>query len=258
MHVRIADDEMEVVELERRAERRRECQRDGAGYDEARGALTHRAQLRAARPRRARERLLEHRDGVPPAVARTEQHDQHVVAVALGVPDEAAPRAIGVAGLHALESRHQPEQHVGALERERAAVFRARRVAWQRGEARERRRRQHALRQRSQVTRARILLRRVEAAGIDEMRVGESPCLRLRVHPGDEARFAARDVLGERDAGVVGRAQHQSGRELGHGDAHSGGEPHPRAAGVRRACAHRDDRVRLRARVDDERRHQLG
>ena len=87
------------------------------------------------------------------------------------------------------------------------------------------------MREAREIPRAGVVAGRVESARVREMRVGECPRRCARVHPRDEARLAAGDVLGEREAGVVGGPDEKPGEKLGHDDLRADRESH---AGRRR------------------------
>ncbi len=103
-----------------------------------------------------------------------------------------------------------------------------------------------------------MLSGRVEAAGAGEARAREAELPGPRVHPRDECLLAAVAPLGQRDAGIVGRAQQQRREQRRHRQPFAGPKAQPRAAGGGRPRADGDDIVGAAGFDHQQRGHQLG
>ena len=133
----------------------------------------------------------------------------------------------GPAGLDAARAVDAPDQRIGVVEREDAAVTRTRlpiaraRRSPRTGGCPSRRARGGRGRAPTRDGQAHRIRRRSRSAS----RRGPARC--AHIHPRDERLLGACDVLGERQARVVGRAQEHRRQQVTHGQLHAAPQADP-------------------------------
>ena len=205
-----------------------------------------------------RERAVEDRVGVPPAIAAVQQDEQHARTTALRHRDHALACPRREPGLHADRTGVAPDERVAIAQGDGVRTV---------GIGDLRRRMPHALRDRRlrhrdfgeprEIVGGRHVARRIVSAGVHEMRADQAERRRATIHPRDELRLAAVVPLREGAARVVRGRDERRGEEIGHAPAvaRAQAEPRTRRRGGPRIDGH--DGIEPVGLDDEQRRHEL-